>query len=73
MVVIGGTAGIGYETARRACAEGADVILTARNPDRLGQPARKPGTKDSAAFNATDFDRLGGVSTSWPGLSTTYW
>jgi NAD(P)-dependent dehydrogenase (short-subunit alcohol dehydrogenase family) len=29
VVVIGGSAGIGLETARRARAEGADVILTA--------------------------------------------
>jgi NAD(P)-dependent dehydrogenase (short-subunit alcohol dehydrogenase family) len=35
VVVIGGSAGIGLETARRARAEAADVILTGRNPDRL--------------------------------------
>jgi NAD(P)-dependent dehydrogenase (short-subunit alcohol dehydrogenase family) len=35
VVVIGGSSGIGLETARRARAEGADVILTARDPDRL--------------------------------------
>jgi NAD(P)-dependent dehydrogenase (short-subunit alcohol dehydrogenase family) len=35
IVVIGGSAGIGFETARRARAEGARVILTARNPERL--------------------------------------
>ena len=35
VVVIGGSAGIGLETARQARAEGAEVILTARNPDRL--------------------------------------
>jgi NAD(P)-dependent dehydrogenase (short-subunit alcohol dehydrogenase family) len=35
VVVIGGSAGIGLETARRAREEGADVILTARDPDRL--------------------------------------
>ena len=39
VVVIGGSAGIGLETARRARAEGADVILTGRNPDRLEQAA----------------------------------
>ena len=37
VVVIGGSAGIGLETARLARAEGADVILTARNPERLQQ------------------------------------
>lgn len=32
VVVIGGSAGMGLETARRARAERADVILTGRNP-----------------------------------------
>ena len=35
VVVIGGSAGIGLETAQRARAEGASVILTGRNPERL--------------------------------------
>ena len=34
VVVLGGSAGIGLETARRARTEGADVILTGRNPER---------------------------------------
>ncbi|MDT4998176.1 MAG: hypothetical protein QOK12_281, partial [Mycobacterium sp.] len=34
VVLIGGSAGIGLETARRARAEGAEVILTGRNADR---------------------------------------
>ncbi len=36
-MVIGGSSGIGLETARRARAEGADIILAARNRDRLEQ------------------------------------
>ena len=67
VVVIGGSAGIGYETGRRARAEGADVILTARNPDRLGQAARELGAKDSAAFDATDLNRLGRFFDELPG------
>ena len=39
VVVIGGSAGIGLETARWARAEGAEVILTARNPEHLKQAA----------------------------------
>ena len=39
VVVIGGSAGIGLETARLARAEGADVILAGRSPDRLQQAA----------------------------------
>jgi NAD(P)-dependent dehydrogenase (short-subunit alcohol dehydrogenase family) len=54
VVVIGGSAGIGLETARRARAEGADVILTGRNPDRLNSAAREVGAERTAAFDATD-------------------
>jgi NAD(P)-dependent dehydrogenase (short-subunit alcohol dehydrogenase family) len=45
VVVIGGSAGIGLETARRARAEGADVILTGRHPDRLQQAAAELGAQ----------------------------
>jgi NAD(P)-dependent dehydrogenase (short-subunit alcohol dehydrogenase family) len=58
VVLIGGSAGIGLETARLARAEGADVILTGRTPDRLEQAAREVGARSTAAFDATDFDRL---------------
>ncbi len=58
VVVIGGSAGIGLETARRARAEGAEVVLTARDPGRLERAAIELGAKGSAAFDATDFDRL---------------
>jgi NAD(P)-dependent dehydrogenase (short-subunit alcohol dehydrogenase family) len=58
VVVIGGSAGIGLETARRARAEGADVIVTGRNPERLEQAARELGARSSAAFDAADPDRL---------------
>ena len=54
VVVIGGSAGIGLETARRARAEGAEVIVTGRNPERLEQAARELGALSSAAFDATD-------------------
>jgi NAD(P)-dependent dehydrogenase (short-subunit alcohol dehydrogenase family) len=54
VVVIGGSAGIGLETARRAQAEGADVILTGRNPDRLTQAALELGARRTAVFDASD-------------------
>jgi len=54
VVLIGGSAGIGLETARLARAEGADVILTGRNPERLEDAAREIGAKRTAAFDATD-------------------
>jgi NAD(P)-dependent dehydrogenase (short-subunit alcohol dehydrogenase family) len=58
VIVIGGSAGIGLETARRARAEGADVILTGRNQDRLDQATAEVGAQRTAAFDATDFGRL---------------
>jgi NAD(P)-dependent dehydrogenase (short-subunit alcohol dehydrogenase family) len=58
VVVIGGSAGIGLETARRARGEGAEVILVARNPERLERAARDVGALSTAAFDAADFDRL---------------
>ena len=54
VVVIGGSAGIGLETARRARAEGASVILTGRNPERLKQAALDVDAQRTAAFDAND-------------------
>ena len=58
VVVIGGSSGIGLETARLARANGADIILTARNPDRLHRAGLELEAS-IAAFDATDFARLG--------------
>jgi NAD(P)-dependent dehydrogenase (short-subunit alcohol dehydrogenase family) len=58
VVVIGGSAGIGLGTARLARAEGAEVIVTGRNPERLERAARDLGAASSAAFDATDPERL---------------
>jgi NAD(P)-dependent dehydrogenase (short-subunit alcohol dehydrogenase family) len=54
VVVIGGSAGIGLETARRARAEGARLILTGRDPERLQRAASELGALSTAAFDATD-------------------
>jgi NAD(P)-dependent dehydrogenase (short-subunit alcohol dehydrogenase family) len=58
VVVIGGSAGIGLETARLARAEGAEVVLAARDHERLDRAAKELGALSSAAFDAIDFDRL---------------
>jgi len=58
VVVIGGSSGIGLETARLARAKEADIILTARDPDRLHRVGLELGAS-IAAFDATDFTRLG--------------
>jgi NAD(P)-dependent dehydrogenase (short-subunit alcohol dehydrogenase family) len=53
-VVIGGSAGIGLETARQARAEGANIILTARNGERLKQVATEVDAEQIASFDAND-------------------
>jgi NAD(P)-dependent dehydrogenase (short-subunit alcohol dehydrogenase family) len=67
VVVIGGSAGIGLETARRARSEGAELILTGRDPGRLDHAAADLHAHASAAFDANDqaalarfFDGLSG-------------
>jgi NAD(P)-dependent dehydrogenase (short-subunit alcohol dehydrogenase family) len=67
VVLIGGSAGIGLETARRARREGADVVLTGRHPDKLERAARDVDARSTAAFDANDpaslkrfFDELPG-------------
>jgi NAD(P)-dependent dehydrogenase (short-subunit alcohol dehydrogenase family) len=54
VVVIGGSAGIGLETARRAGGEGAKLILTGRNLERLKLAASEVDALSSTAFDATD-------------------
>ncbi|HTR01659.1 MAG TPA: SDR family oxidoreductase [Thermoanaerobaculia bacterium] len=66
VVVIGGTAGIGLETARLARAEGADVILVARDVERLERVGKELGASRTAAFDATDFVRLAGFFDELP-------
>jgi NAD(P)-dependent dehydrogenase (short-subunit alcohol dehydrogenase family) len=66
VLVIGGTKGIGLETARLARDEGADVIITARDPERLQAVGLEVGAR-TAAFDATDLDRLGEFFDELPG------
>ncbi len=58
VVAIGGSSGMGLETARRARAEGADVILTGRDPEKLKHAAAEVGAVQTAAFDATDLAAL---------------
>jgi NAD(P)-dependent dehydrogenase (short-subunit alcohol dehydrogenase family) len=58
VVLLGGSAGMGLETARLARAEGADVVLAARDPERLRRAADEVGARSSAAFDVTDIPRL---------------
>jgi NAD(P)-dependent dehydrogenase (short-subunit alcohol dehydrogenase family) len=58
VVAIGGSGGIGLETARLARSEGADVILAGRNPDRLERAAHELDARSTSAFDATNADDL---------------
>ena len=50
-VITGGTTGIGFATAKLFLLEGAKVIITGRNQDRLTEAAEKLGT-DAVAVKA---------------------
>lgn len=67
VVLIGGSAGIGLETARRARSEGADVILTGRDPERLKAAALEVDARSTAAFDANDPAALKGFFEGVPG------
>jgi NAD(P)-dependent dehydrogenase (short-subunit alcohol dehydrogenase family) len=58
VVVIGGSSGIGFETASQASAAGADLVLVARTKERLESVAQKLHARRTAAFDAADLERL---------------
>jgi NAD(P)-dependent dehydrogenase (short-subunit alcohol dehydrogenase family) len=67
VVVIGGSAGIGLETARQARALGANIILAARDGERLARAAEEVGAQHTAAFDAMDPERLDRFFAGLPG------
>jgi NAD(P)-dependent dehydrogenase (short-subunit alcohol dehydrogenase family) len=67
VILIGGSAGIGLETARSARSEGADVILVGRDPERLEHAAAEVDARGTAAFDATDPERLERFFAELPG------
>lgn len=67
VVLVGGSSGIGLETARRARSEGAEVVLTGRDPDRLRSAAAEVGAQRSAAFDVGDPAAVRGFFADLPG------
>jgi NAD(P)-dependent dehydrogenase (short-subunit alcohol dehydrogenase family) len=67
VVVIGGSSGIGLETARRARAAGAEVMIAARDTQRLDKAASELQARYSAAFDANDATQLERFFSGLPG------
>jgi NAD(P)-dependent dehydrogenase (short-subunit alcohol dehydrogenase family) len=68
VVVIGGSSGIGLETARQARAAGAALILTGRDPGRLERAGREVGALRTAELDLTD---PAGLQPFFAGLPTS--
>jgi NAD(P)-dependent dehydrogenase (short-subunit alcohol dehydrogenase family) len=66
VVVIGGSSGIGLETARQARAEGAELVLAGLNRGPVEKAAAELEAKQTAAFDATDSDALKGFFADLP-------
>ena len=60
VVLIGGSAGIGLATARRARAEGAEVVLTGRNAERLENAGREIGASPAVTAGEDRCRRVAG-------------
>ncbi|MER7836373.1 SDR family oxidoreductase [Streptomyces sp. NPDC096040] len=58
VVVVGGSAGIGLETARQVRAAGGELVLVARNAERLQRAAQELHPLSTAVFDAHDTERL---------------
>jgi NAD(P)-dependent dehydrogenase (short-subunit alcohol dehydrogenase family) len=67
VVIIGGSSGMGLETARQARAAGAGVILTGRDRDRLERAGHEVGALLTAEFDLSD---PGGLEPLFAGLPT---
>ncbi|MGW3463928.1 SDR family oxidoreductase [Streptomyces olivaceoviridis] len=57
VVVLGGSAGIGLETARRVRAADGELVLVARDAERLRRAADELHPRSTAAFDARDTGR----------------
>src|SRR5689334_1154067 len=67
VVVVGGSAGIGLETARQVRSADGEVILAGRNPERLERAAQELRARSTAVFDAEDPERLERFVAELPG------
>jgi NAD(P)-dependent dehydrogenase (short-subunit alcohol dehydrogenase family) len=66
VVIIGGSSGIGLETARQARTAGAELILTGRNRDRLDHARDEVAAVSTAALDLGDASALESFLTGLP-------
>jgi NAD(P)-dependent dehydrogenase (short-subunit alcohol dehydrogenase family) len=66
VLIVGGSAGIGLETARRAREMGSNLILTARKAGPLAQAAQELRAIHTAAFDANESTALQSFFLSLP-------
>ncbi|MFG1912139.1 SDR family oxidoreductase [Kribbella sp. NPDC048928] len=66
VVVIGGSSGIGLSTAQQARAAGARIVITGRDPERLGKAAAEVGAESAPALDLGDPARLEQVFAELP-------
>lgn len=57
ILITGGSRGLGYAMAKKFISEGADVLITGRNIEKLQQVAEEIGCK-YILFDSTDFDNI---------------
>jgi NAD(P)-dependent dehydrogenase (short-subunit alcohol dehydrogenase family) len=67
VVVIGGSSGIGLETARQAREAGARVVITGRDRERLEKAAVEVGAESALTLDLDDPDQLERVFAVLPG------
>ena len=66
VVITGGSSGIGLAAARLFVQEGAQIVLIARDPDRLATLAREMGTARSSTMLPTGSNVYRRASTGTP-------
>ena len=59
ILITGGSRGLGYAMAKKFVSEGAEVLITGRNIERLKQVSEELGCK-YILFDSTDFDNIDG-------------
>jgi uncharacterized protein YbjT (DUF2867 family) len=61
VLVVGGTSGIGFAVAKAALAEGAHVVISSSNPDKVAAAAKRLGAGDRVTAEVLDVGDEAGI------------